>query len=281
MTVLLLLAEARLLAGWQAGLLDQANVAIFFSDPAQTALQLLSMRYSPVNLDPLLLMVILHFMPVIVLPAMVRFPTTMLIASAFLYFASHYFDWSIPTYPRGEIYFNPLNWQVLYLIGVLVGCDWQRQVGRAPQLEYSGNDSRGLSAVCPSDHTGWQFHSLESYVPLTVSQLIYPIDKGNLDILRVLHFLALALIFRRLLPSHRSRPTVDALSPIIRCGEFSLVIYCSSVLLSFAGHAVLSICRNNLTTQTLVSIASLVVLAVIADLLARNDRSGVCDPRTI
>ena len=67
------------------------------------------MRYSPVNLDPLLLMVVLHFALVVILPAMIRFPNLALAASAALYFAAHRLDWSIPAYPRWEIYFNPLN----------------------------------------------------------------------------------------------------------------------------------------------------------------------------
>lgn len=36
---------------------------------------------------------------------------------------------------------------------------------------------------------GWHFHSLEAYVPAAIVRMIYPIDKSDLDILRLLHFL--------------------------------------------------------------------------------------------
>jgi len=58
---------------------------------------------------------------------------------------------------------------------------------------------------------GWQFHVLESYVPPALSRLIYPIDKGNLDILRLAHFLSLALLCWHVLPSNLSM-----LKPVLR-----------------------------------------------------------------
>ena len=67
------------------------------------------LRYSRVDLDPLLLMAILHLGLVLVLPAMIRSPTPVLTASAVVYFLAHWFDWSIPAYPKGVIYFNPLD----------------------------------------------------------------------------------------------------------------------------------------------------------------------------
>ena len=57
----MLLAEISLLAVWQPDLLDHANLAVFVANPAETMFQATILRYSPVNLDPLLLMVILHF----------------------------------------------------------------------------------------------------------------------------------------------------------------------------------------------------------------------------
>ena len=43
----------------------------------------------------------------------------------------------------------------------------------------------------------WQYNPLERLVPTWVARVIYPIDKTNIDILRFLHFLAIAwLVFR-------------------------------------------------------------------------------------
>ena len=47
----------------------------------------------------------------------------------------------------------------------------------------------------------WQVKAIEGLLPATLSKLIYPIDKSNLDALRLLHFLALALAVVRLMPT--------------------------------------------------------------------------------
>jgi hypothetical protein len=78
-TIALLLTEVWLLARRQPELLDHANVAVFFADPVRATLEILALRYSPVNLDPLLLMIILHFGLVVMLPVIMRLPTLVLL----------------------------------------------------------------------------------------------------------------------------------------------------------------------------------------------------------
>lgn len=278
-TVVALLAVIALFAVRQPNLLDHANLAVFVANPAEALFQAAILRYSPVDLDPLLLMVILHFGLVLILPAMIRWPTMVLVGSAALYSTSHWFDWSIPAYPKGVIYFNPLDWQLLYVIGM-----WW---GMKPAKELPGIlKSRFLAGVAAVYllfsffiTLGWHFHSLEAYVPTIIVRLIYPIDKGDLDILRLLHFLALALLCWRMLPCNLPVLRERFLRPLVRCGEYSLLIYCISVLLSFSAHALLSLGWNNFASQTLVSVGGIAVMAAIAGLLARMDRAGDVHPR--
>jgi hypothetical protein len=279
-TVVALLVEVSLLAIRQPDLLDHANTAIFVTNPLETLFQAAMLRYSPVNLDPLLLMVILHFALVVILPAMIRWPNRTLAASALLYIVSSWLDWSIPAYPRGFIFFNPLNWQLLYVIGM-----WW---GMKPAIELPGILRSPLLAGAAVVYLllslfitlSWQFHSLEAYVPAAIARLIYPIEKGDLDVLRLIHFLALALLCWRLLPCDLPALKRRLLRPLVQCGEYSLAIYCISVLLAFAAHAVLSVGWNNLASQTLLSVAGIVILAVAAGVLARMDRAAV-HPRTL
>lgn len=278
-TIIVLLTEVTLLSVWQAGLLDHANLAVFRSNPVETLFQATMLRYSPVNLDPLLLMTILHFGLVIILPAMIRWPTRVLIASALLYFVSHWLDWTIPAYPRGQIYFNPLDWQLLYVIGIW----WGMKPAKEQPVILKSRVIAGLAAIYLLFSLfitlGWHFHSLEAYVPAAIVRMIYPIDKGDLDILRLLHFLALGLLCWRLLPCNLPVLRTRLLRPLVLCGEYSLPIYCVGVLLSFAAHAILNLGWNNLASQTLVSIAGIGIMAAIATLLARIDRSADVHPR--
>jgi hypothetical protein len=91
-TVVALLAVIALFAVRQPNLLDHANLAVFVANPAEALFQAALLQYSPVNLDPLLLMAILHFSLVLVLPVMIHWPTPTLIASVALYFVSHWLN---------------------------------------------------------------------------------------------------------------------------------------------------------------------------------------------
>ncbi|OAF07762.1 hypothetical protein AYJ54_16800 [Bradyrhizobium centrolobii] len=280
-TVVVLLTQISLLAVRQPSLLDHANLAVFVARPAETMFQAMMLRYTPVDLDPLLLMAILHFGLVLALPVMIRWPTPVLVASAVIYFLAHWFDWSIPAYPRGVIYFNPLDWQLLYVMGVWWG---MKHVKEQPAILKSRLIA-GLAAIYLLFSLfitlGWHFHSLEAYVPAAIVRAIYPIDKGDLDILRLLHFLALALLCWRLLPCNLPVLRTRVFRPLVQCGEYSLPIYCVSVLLSFAAHAILNMGWNSLASQTLVSVAGIAVMAAIAGLLARIDRTATSHPRTL
>jgi hypothetical protein len=128
---------------------------------------------------------------------------------------------------------------------------------------------------------GWHFHSLEAYVPAVIVRMIYPIDKGDLDILRLLHFLALALLCWRMLPCDLPLLRTRLLRPLVQCGEYSLVIYCISVLLSFAAHAILSLGWNDLVSQTLVSVAGIAFMAATAVVLAKVNRAADTHPCTL
>ena len=280
-TVVALLAVIALFAIRQPNLLDHANLAIFVVNPAEALFQAALLRYSPVNLDPLLLMAILHFGLVLVLPAMVRWPTPTLIASAALYFVSHWLDWSLPAYPRGVIYFNPLDWQLLYVIGMW----WGMKSAREKPGVLKSRVLVGLAAIYLLFSSfitlGWHFHSLEAYVPQVIARTMYPIDKGNLDILRLLHFLALALLCWRMLPCDLPLLRTRLLRPLVQCGEYSLVIYCISVLLSFAAHAILNLSWNDLVSQTLVSVAGIALIAATAVVLAKVNRAADAHPCTL
>lgn len=280
-TVILLLVEIVLLAVRQPDLMDHANLAVFAADPVQTMFQAMILRYSPVNLDPLLLMVILHFGLIIVLPVMTRWSNPVLIASAALYFVSHWLDWSIPAYPRGVIYFNPLDWQLLYVMGIWWG---MKHAGERPAI-LGSRPLASLAAIYVLFSffitLGWHFHSLEAYVPALVVRAIYPIDKGDLDVLRLLHFLALALLCWRLLPCNLPVLRTRLLRPLVQCGEYSLAVYCVGVLLSFAAHAILSTSWNNSVSQTAVSAAGIAIMVGTAAVLARIDRASSVHPRVL
>ena len=92
------------------------------------------------------------------------------------------------------------------------------------------------------------------FVPQFVGEAIYPIDKTNLDVLRIVHFLSLAVITVWFVP--RDWPALKSriFWPAIVCGQHSLEIFCLGVFLAFAGHFVFTEVSNRLLTHVIVSV---------------------------
>ena len=75
--------------------------------------------------------------------------------------------------------------------------------------------------------------SLAGIVPDFAIELFTPGDKENLAVYRVVHLLALALLFTYLVP--RDWPALRSkwLQPVMKCGEEWLASFCIGVFLSF------------------------------------------------
>jgi hypothetical protein len=123
----------------------------------------------------------------------------------------------------------------------------------------------------------WRIEPLAALIPDAVTQLIYPIYKSHLAPLRLMHFLALAIVVSRFIPSdwpHLIKPWMTAM---IRCGENSLPIYCLGVLLSFVGALVLEEISGGLAMQAAVTAGGIALMVAAATLLtweAKLDRRG-------
>jgi len=123
----------------------------------------------------------------------------------------------------------------------------------------------------------WEINPLEKLIPDAVAKLIYPIDKGHLAPLRLLHFLALAILVSRLTPPDWHGLMKPWMMAMIRCGENSLAIYCLGVLLSFMGFVILSQCSGAFAVQVIVSVAGIGVMVAASTLItwtSKRDRPG-------
>ncbi|WP_291691433.1 OpgC domain-containing protein [Bradyrhizobium sp.] len=257
--------------------LDETNTGFFFHDPGRTIAHVLALQFAPVNTDILLTFSILHLTFPFILYAMIRSATITLASSFLIYLMVQLFDWHVPAWPTGELYFNPFAWQLLFVIGgwyAYEGTDrlqpiLQSRVLLALAIAYL---AAGLFITL-----GWHFKPLEQLVPAQVTQLIYPIYKSHLAPVRLLHFLSLAFVVSRLTPREwhgRIRPLMMAM---IRCGENSLSIYCLGVLLAFMAHVILIDVSGSLVMQIVVSLGGIAVMVLAATLLtweAQFDRRG-------
>ncbi|MCF8475793.1 MAG: OpgC domain-containing protein, partial [Pseudolabrys sp.] len=115
------------------------------------------------------------------------------------------------------------------------------------------------------------------YVPKPVGDVIYPISKTNLDVLRIMHFLSLAVITVWFVPKDWPALKSPVFKPAILCGRHSLGIFCLGVFLSFAGHFVFNEVSNRVFMHIIVSASGIVIMIAAASLISwykRVERNG-------
>ena len=224
---------------------------------------------------PLYIVLLLWFAPM--LWPLLRAPSFALIASATVYALTWWFDWNIPAYPKGVWLFNPFAWQLLFVFGAWCALGGAQRLSRWLNSPVIFGLAVFYLAFAFFIAMTWYFPRLAVFVPKFVSDVIYPIDKTNLDVLRIVHFLSLAVITVWFVP--RDWPALRSrfFWPAIVCGQHSLETFCLGVFLSFAGHFVFTEVSNRLLTQIIVSLAGIAIMVGAAALVSwykRIERQG-------
>jgi hypothetical protein len=247
---------------------EEMGIFDFLRQPDVTLIQALLLKFKPVNMDvlPLYIVLLLGFPPILWL--LLRQPTLALASSAMLYGLTWRFDWNLPAYPSGAWIFNPFAWQLLFVFGAWCALGGAERLGRlirSPALTWAAI-LYVIFAFCIT--LTWHIPRLGPYVPKWLSEIIYPIDKANLDVLRFAHFLALAVITVRFVS--RDWPVLRSwvARPAILCGQHSLEIFCLGVFLAFAAHFVFLEISGRVATQIVVSALGISLMFATAWLIS-------------
>ncbi|MGH6790081.1 MAG: OpgC domain-containing protein [Pseudolabrys sp.] len=247
---------------------EEMGVLNFLKNPDVTILQALLLKFKPVNMDvlPLYIMLLLGFAPVLWL--LLRAPSLGLVASVVLYALMWIFDWNIPAYPNGVWVFNPFAWQLLFVFGAWCALGGAQRLSRWITSPVTLSLALAYLVFGFSIAMTWYFPRLAVYVPHALGEAIYPIDKTNLDVLRILHFLSLAVITVWLVPRDWPALKSPVFWPSIICGQHSLETFCLGVFLSFAAHFVFTEVTNRVVMQIAVSLLGIAIMVGAAWLIS-------------
>jgi hypothetical protein len=171
----------------------------------------------------------------LVLPIFVRKPWVVVAMSFAVYLTVPLFGWNLAAIKDGVWYFNPVAWQLLFVLGGAAAIHTQRPrlPDRRPLLRQPLFVSAALYAGVAGVLTVlWRWPQLhDAMVPTSLSNLLYPISKTDLSPVRLLHFLALAYVTAKLLPD--TGWTQNWLArQCSRMGRYSLEVFCLGVLLA-------------------------------------------------
>ena len=245
-------------------LINEFNIAGLLANPFDLLTQGLLLRFKPLNMDvlPLYIVLLASISPILWL--MLRLPDATMLGSLYLYLAARHFGWNLSAYPRGAWYFNPFTWQLLFILGAwfaVSGAKRFRHLISSPSLLYIGVVYLLFSfAMTMAGH----IPNLANEFPKWLFDAFNPNDKTDLAPYRVIHFAFIALFATRLLRVNWSGLQCRILQPLIKCGEQSLHVFCSGIILSFLAHFVLESGSRTVWAQILVSVAGLSLMTAIA-----------------
>jgi hypothetical protein len=247
---------------------EEMGILDFLKHPDVTIMQALLLKFKPVNMDvlPLYIVLLACFSPALWL--LLRAPNIALATSALLYALMWTFDLNLPAYPSGTWAFNPFAWQLLFVFGGWCALGGAQKLAHWVHSPFVRALAIGYLLFCFYITMGWYIPRLANTVPRIVSDYIYPIDKTNLDVLRIAHFLALAIITVWVVPKGWERLKSPIFKPAIICGQHSLETFCLGVFLSFAGHFVFTALSDRLVVQIAVSVMGIAIMVGAAYLLS-------------
>jgi hypothetical protein len=263
---------------------EEMNILDFLKQPDVTIIQALLLKFKPSNMDvlPLYIILLLLFPPILWL---LQFRSTLALgASVLLYVLTWEFNWNMPSYPSGHWYFNPFAWQLLFVFGAWCALGGAQRLSRVLQSRVTLAIAVAYLLFAFVISLTWYLPGMSQHVPHWLEEVIYPIDKVNLDVLRFAHFLALAVVTVWFVP--RDWPLLKSwwAWPMIVCGQHSLEIFCLGVFLSFAAHFAMVEISGALWMQFLVSAVGILVMIAAAGVLRwykrAEERSPGSRPKT-
>ncbi len=245
-------------------LIDRFNVRLLLNAPVEAITQALLLRYKPLNLDVLPMYVVLMgaFPPVLWL--MLRHRNWVMLGSVLLYVLARQFNWNLPSYPSGVWYFNPLAWQLLFVLGAWLamgGADTLHFLLRSRTFLILGLAYLVFAAVMT---LAALIPDLQRLFPRVLYEAFTPNDKTNLAPYRFLHLAVLIALAARFIPIDAPALQAPIWRPLIKCGQQSLEVFAVGIYLSFIGYFILETTSNGIVAQLLVGAAGISIMTAVA-----------------
>jgi hypothetical protein len=247
---------------------EEMGILDFLQQPDITLVKAMLLQFKPANMDvlPLYIVLLAGFPPMLWL--LLRRPNLAFGVSALLYMLARYWDWNLPAYPNGDWAFNPFAWQLLFVFGAWCGVGGSKRLMPITLSWITAAVAIVFLIFALLVVLTWYVPGLESLVPLWLAELMYPIDKTNLGLLRFLHFLCLAVLTVRMVPRDWPMLRSPWLRPAILCGQHSLEIFCLGVFLSFAAHFAMIEIDSGVGMQVALSVLGIAVMVATAALIS-------------
>ena len=256
-------------------LVEEMGLTHFVTHPQQALTDELLLRFKPNLMDPLPLYIVLLAGLPLVLPLMLRKTWMVVVGSATIYLLAPWMGWNLRAIADGVWYFNPVTWQFLFVLGgaAAIHAGKTRPVDNRPLLHRPLFVAAALYVMAAGILTlSWRWPEVhDAWMPAQLSDLLYPISKTDLSPVRLLHFLALAYVTAKLLPS-RAWTENGLAQHTCRMGRYSLEVFCLGVVLAPLADMINALAGDAFAMQILTAVAGAALMVMLAAWLEFNKR---------
>ncbi|NWC94553.1 MULTISPECIES: OpgC family protein [unclassified Pseudomonas] len=256
-------------------LVEEMGLTHFVTHPQQALVDELLLRFKPNLMDPLPLYIVLLGGLPLVLPLLLRKTWAVVAVSLAVYLLAPHLGWNLAAIADGVWYFNPVTWQLLFVLGGAAALHAQqprpgdtRRLLRQPLFVAAAVYALVAGVLTLS----WRWPEIhDELMPSALSDLLYPISKTDLSPVRLLHFLALAYVTAKLLPGHGWTQNWLA-RQTCRMGRYSLEVFCLGVLLAPLADMVNAITGDAFAMQIFTALVGAGLMALLGAWLDLNKR---------
>jgi hypothetical protein len=255
----------------RADYLDEIHLDVLADAPYRAMFEALVLRFQPAYLDILPMYVALLVMFAAVGLPLLRWPAVLAGLSLAVYAAARITGANVPSWTGEGWYFNPLTWQVLFMLGAIVSYarPWPRRGKRLL-------DAAAVAVVLAGivvQWVIWPHPETMERLPAVVGRALLAVDKQGLHPFRLLNMLALAWLVARCIPKDAAWLRSRLAAPFVLCGQHSLPVFCTGIFLSFLGRLAMER-QEGWTVQVAVNVVGPLALLGVAALSAWYREKG-------
>jgi hypothetical protein len=211
--------------------LEETRLDVLGDDPYRSILEALLLRFQPslLNILPLYVVLLLFFAATIWL---LRWPRLLFGVSLAIYLVVRFTSLNFGAWGGDGWFFDPLAWQFLFIIGVLLACAPMRPPSRPWLFDAAAVVVMFLGVIVTTiiePHP----HLLDLVTGSAVFHYLVIEDKTGLYPFRLLSILALTWLCVRIIRFDQPWLRSPWAAPLVLIGQNSLPVFCSGIVFGF------------------------------------------------
>jgi hypothetical protein len=242
------------------------NLGYFFEHTQDALLGLFTLTYVPNYFDILpMYMVAMAMLPLMMLLARLNVALVAAVSIA-LYASVRAFGLELPAEIAFDRpwFFNPFSWQFLFYTGFFLGTGWVK--APPPRVWLTACCSIYVILCIPLSY--YPAYSQVAWLKAAQRALIPLIDKTDLGVMRLLHFLCLAYLAVTFLRGRERVLQGKMAAPIVKTGQQALPVFLTSMALSHLAGMALDVWGRSVWTVAVVNLSGFGFLMLTAYVVA-------------